>query len=100
VQPFDEVDDAWERKVLQTYFDGEHITQLPTSEKKLLVILKWLAQQFEDSAQYTEKQVNEILTRFYPDYATLRRDLVEYKYMQRERGIYWRLPSATPAPQE
>ncbi|MFN8374704.1 MAG: metalloregulator ArsR/SmtB family transcription factor [Anaerolineae bacterium] len=99
VQPFDEVGDAWERKVLSTYFHEGKLTQFPSSDKKWNVILKWLTQYFEEGVQYTEKQVNEILTRFNEDYATLRRDLVDYKYMQREKGIYWKL-SAVPESQQ
>jgi hypothetical protein len=62
------------------------------------VIIKWLADKFEAGARYTEKEVNEILTRHNPDYATLRRQLIEYGYMQREKGIYWRVPAPKPEP--
>jgi hypothetical protein len=91
VGSFEEVGDEWERKVLKTYFQGEQLTQIPSSEKKLLVVLRWLVQKFEDGVRYSEKQVNEILTRHHADYATLRRDLVDFGYMRRERGIYWRV---------
>ncbi len=90
VPQFEEVGDEWERKVLQTFF---RLGQLPTTEKKLLVVLKWLADKFEYGVRYTEKEVNEILTRYHPDYALLRRELVDCRYMQREKGIYWRLPA-------
>ena len=35
--------DAWERKVLHDFFDGERLKEIPSSRKKRLVILKWLA---------------------------------------------------------
>jgi hypothetical protein len=89
---FDEVGDAFERKVLKSFFDGERLTQIPASEKKLLVIIQWLADKFEEGVQYTEKQVNEILSRYHPDFATLRRELVDCKHLKREKGIYWKLP--------
>lgn len=92
VQETDETDDAFERKVLKTFLDGDRITQIPVSEKKQLVILKWLAAKFEEGVQYPEKQVNEILKRHNPDFATLRRDLVDFEYLKREKGIYWKLP--------
>src|SRR5205823_4052196 len=47
VGKFAEVGDAFERKVLTTFFDGERLTQIPASEKKLLVVIKWLADKFE-----------------------------------------------------
>lgn len=95
VQPFEEVGDAWERKVLNTYFQDGRITQFPVSEKKLQVILKWIVQHFEEGTEYTEKQVNEILKEFNEDYATLRRSLVDSEYLRREKGIYWKIPASS-----
>ena len=83
--------DEFERKVFKSFFDGERITQFPSSEKKYVVILRWLADRFEFGVQYPEKQVNEILSRHHPDYALLRRELVDRRYMRREKGIYWRV---------
>ncbi len=83
--------DDFERKVFKSFFNGERIVQLPSSEKKYAVILRWLAERFEYGVQYPEKQVNEILTRHHPDYALLRRELVDRGYMRREKGIYWRI---------
>jgi hypothetical protein len=97
VTGFDDVGDVTERKVLKTFFDGDRLTQFPSSQKKWMVVLKWLANQFEFDVEYTEKQVNEILTRHHADYATLRRELIDYKFMRRDKGIYWREPEATPA---
>jgi DNA-binding transcriptional ArsR family regulator len=96
---FEEVGDAWERKVFKAFFDGERLIQLPASEKKLLVIIKWLADKFAYGVRYTEKQVNDILTRYYADYATLRRELIDCGYMQREKGIYWRVPAVSSTAQ-
>lgn len=98
VENFDEIGDAYERKVLKTFFDGERLIQIPASEKKLLVIIRWLANKFEEGVRYSEKQVNEILARHHPDYATLRRELVDCKYLKREKGIYWRVPIAAEHP--
>jgi hypothetical protein len=91
-ESFDEVGDEWERKVLRTYFDGERLAQIPSVEKKLLVVIKWLAGKFEEGVKYTEKQVNEILKQYNEDCATLRRELVDCHYLKREKGIYWKLP--------
>ena len=85
--------DAWERKVLRDFFDDQHLKEIPASRKKRLIILKWLAQQFEYGVVYTEPQVNEILQRHHPDTSTLRRELISSKdgLTQRENGHYWRL---------
>jgi DNA-binding transcriptional ArsR family regulator len=85
--------DAWERKILHDFFDGQHLKELPASRKKRAVILQWLAQQFAYGVVYTEPQVNEILQRHHPDASTLRRELISSKegLMQRENGRYWRV---------
>ncbi len=85
--------DAYDRKVLNTYLgpDGR-FKDLPTQQKKIQVILRYVVQAFEPGARYTEKQVNKILARYNEDTAFLRRYLVDYGFMHREAGggAYWR----------
>lgn len=61
-------------------------------EKKKIVILTKIAEEFERDRRYTEQQVNEVLSGIYEDYATLRRYLIEYGFMERTRDCksYWR----------
>src|SRR5215211_471098 len=87
------VGEPWERKVLQTYLIGNQLTKIPDTRKKRDVVLNWLVTQFEEGVRYPEAQVNAILKRYHPDTATLRRELIGNKLMQRENGIYWRLPA-------
>jgi len=63
---------------------------IPTRHAKLLVVLDHLAQQFEPGRTYDEREVNEILTRFHPDVAALRRYLVDDQFLTREDSVYWR----------
>lgn len=83
--------DAWERKVLRDFLQEGKLKDIPAYRRKRQIILRWLIEQFEYGRTYTEKEVNEILTRYHPDFATLRREFIGGKYMARERGIYWRL---------
>ena len=50
------------------------------------MLLRYVLKEFEVGVHYTEKQVNEILWKFNPDTALLRRGLIEYKFMAREGG--------------
>ena len=87
-------EDAFERKVLKAFLDESGcITAFPAQEKKFLVILRHVLKAFEPGKRYPEKEVNEILSRYNEDTASLRRGLVEYKLMEREGGggAYWRL---------
>jgi len=91
--------EAWERKVLKDFFEGERLKEIPASRKKRSVVLKWLASQFEMGVRYTEAQVNEMLKRYHPDSAYFRREFIGEKLMQRDQGIYWRI-SNVPAERE
>jgi hypothetical protein len=83
---------SWEDKVLSTFVIDDRLTQIPARFKKRQVILRWLVNKFEFDRRYSERQVNEIIQRHHPDYASLRRYLIESRLMQRENGVYWRLP--------
>lgn len=84
--------DAYDRKVLGTFLDGERLTKIPDVRKKREVILRWLADRFEHERRYPEPELNEIIKRHHPDSATLRRELIGARLMQRENAVYWRLP--------
>jgi len=85
--------DAYDRKVLNSYLgpDGR-LKSVPLQRKKLEVVLRYLARQFELGVRYTEKQVNEIIARYNEDTAGLRRDMVDLGYLKRLSGgrEYWR----------
>jgi hypothetical protein len=82
--------EAWEKKVLRDFFDGQRLKEVPASRKKRTVILGRLAREFEPGRRYGEREVNEILLRHHEDPATLRRELIGAGLLQRDRSIYWR----------
>lgn len=79
-----------EEKILATFVQDGRLVRMPVRHGKKLVILRWLVERFEPGVSYPERQVNEILQQVDPDYAMLRRYLVDTGLMQREHGIYWR----------
>jgi hypothetical protein len=90
-----EVDaDAYDKKVVKDYTrrDGS-LTTLPSQRKKLEAILRYVVRAFDVGKRYSEKQVNQILSRYHEDTATLRRELVGYGLMKREGGggEYWKV---------
>lgn len=84
--------DAYDRKVLGTFLDGDRLTKVPDVRKKRDVILRWLVERFELDRRYPEPELNEIIKRHHPDTATLRRELIGARLMARENGVYWRTP--------
>lgn len=90
-----EVDvDAYDRKVLKAYLDEEgRLTAFPTQQKKERAVLRHIVRVFEFDRRYSEKEVNQLLLQFNEDNARLRRDLVDFGFMDREGGggEYWRI---------
>jgi len=86
--------DAYDNKVVRDYSrrDGS-LKTLPSQRKKFEAILRHVVKSFDVGKRYSEKRVNEILSRFHEDTATLRRELVGYGLMKREGGggEYWRV---------
>jgi hypothetical protein len=82
-----------ELKLLQNYVtrDGR-LKLIPNQNKKMLVVLKYAAGRFDKGRTYTEKEVNENLLQIFADSSTLRRYLVDYQLLDRERdgSRYWR----------
>ena len=48
-------------------------------------VFQRVANQFEFGKEYTEKEVNQRLREIYEDYALLRRYLVDYQYLERDK---------------
>jgi predicted transcriptional regulator len=89
-----EVDaDAYDKKVIKDYSRRDvSLKTLPSQRKKLEAILRYVVKAFEPRRRYSEKQLNEVLSHYHADTATLRRELVGYGLMKREGGggEYWR----------
>jgi hypothetical protein len=78
------------RRVFEAFVRDGRITQIPTNRQKRLVVLDWLAQDFEPGARYSEPMVNLILGKRHADTAALRRYLVDEGLLDRAGGEYWR----------
>jgi len=84
--------EAYDRKVIRDFMtpDGRFKT-IPSQEKKMLAVVRHILQSFEIDRRYTEKEVNEIIKQYNEDFASIRRYFIEYRFMTRENGIYWRI---------
>ncbi len=83
-----------ERRVLERYFSGRVLVEIPTGRAKRLIVLQRLALEFDVGRRYVEAEVNEILGAFHADWSALRRHLVDERLLDRQpRGggnEYWR----------
>lgn len=90
--------DALQRRdaVLRAFVapDGS-IVSMPAKVAKRLVVLDHVASTFAIGLTWPESEVNEVLRRFHPDVAMLRRYLVDEGFLERRDGRYWRAGGTT-----
>jgi hypothetical protein len=75
---------------LRVFLGNGGIQTLPAKQSRRLLLLDQIAQAFEPGVRYTERQVSLFLGTLHPDYATLRRCLVDEEFLTRSEGRYWR----------
>lgn len=76
-----------ERLVGRLFTDGR-IERVPAKRKVRVAVLLEVLARFEPGREYTEPEVNEVLLGVHEDFAWLRRELVNYRYLEREGGRY------------
>jgi ArsR family transcriptional regulator len=89
-------ENAYQDKVIKTFFRRGRLVKIPAQLKKQQVVLAVIAKEFEPEQAYTEREVNRTLLDFHDDVATLRRGLITHKLMTREKGIYQRRQGEEP----
>ncbi len=82
--------DAGSAAVLRAFLKNGRLVSVPAVRGKRLVILDHLARLFQPGVRYPEREVDVVLRAFHPDYAALRRYLVDEGFLSRAAGTYWR----------
>ncbi len=95
---------AYDQKIWRDYQGADgRLKSIPTQRKKLEAILNRVVGDFETGKTYSEQEVNRILGHYHADTALLRRELVGYDLLRRDRRgtEYWRPvnPDELPASQ-
>ena len=81
-------EEQYRRKVLKSFMPDGVCRQMPAQLKKRIIVYREIFSQFSSDRTYTEKEVNEIVSRIHEDYCTVRRGFVGMGWMQRSNGIY------------
>jgi hypothetical protein len=76
-----------QRLVGRLFADGR-IERVPAKRKTRAAVLLEVVTRFEPGREYAEKEVNEVLLGVHEDFAYLRRELVNYHYLERQDGRY------------
>ena len=78
-------------RVRQKYVpDGRTLTEVPLDPAERLVILEWLAEDFEVGRQYSLAEVNEIIAQHYRKQERLRWLLLSERLLKHVGNTFWR----------
>ena len=86
--------DARAEGLLRVWVRGGRLLGLPASRGRRMVLLEHLVQSFEPGVDYSESEVNAVLTEWTAggrvDHVTVRRYLIDEDLLKRTDGIYRR----------
>ena len=92
------------KHILRNFLDAEgKLTAFPAKRKMKIYALFYLAGKFEPDREYTEREINEVLYNWhtFADPATLRRELYDYRFLDRSAdGKVYRFGSTQPTIEE
>lgn len=90
--------------ILRNFLDTDgKLTAFPAKRKMKLYALLYLVQKIPAGTDFTEREINDILLDWhtFADPATLRRELYDYRFLDRSRdGKVYRLAQRQPKPEE
>jgi len=81
---------ADEADLLGRFFADGRLVEIPSSAGRRRLVLDKITQEFEPGVRYLERDVNFMIQLIHPDYATIRRYLVDGGFLARADGVYWR----------
>jgi len=81
------------QRVLHNFMKDGRLKHLPTTRNMRTYILEFFLEKFELSRKYTEAEVNQIISQYYEDFCTVRREFIANKMMVRSEGNYRRASS-------
>lgn len=90
-QRFD-ISEEFRQMTLSNHLDAEGRARvIPSKEKKKVVLLQELMKQFVVDRNYTEQEVNLVVSQMFDDHVSIRRYLIEYGFLGRTNDgqIYW-----------
>jgi hypothetical protein len=81
---------------LRVFVRNGRIGTMPARRSRRRLLLDTIAQAFEPGVRYPERRVSLFLGELHPDFATLRRYLVDEDFLSRSGGEYWRTGGTVP----
>jgi hypothetical protein len=82
--------------LLRVFLGDGRLDAIPARHQRRRLLLDKIAQAFEPGVRYPERRVSLFLGSIHPDYAALRRYLVDEEFLSRADGEYWRSGGTVP----
>jgi len=76
-----------EEQFFEKYVKNKHF---PSNDALKQIILKRIMKDFDQDKIYTEKEIDQTIKKYFDDHVLIRRELVNFGYMQRDpyKGEY------------
>lgn len=71
--------------MIDKFFKNGRLIKIPKKYEAKLEVFEFFFNKFEYEKEYTEKEINEILKNYFDDYVMLRRYLIDFKYLVRDK---------------
>ncbi len=81
----------YKKAVVASFFKYGRLTKIPSQRKKREIVLAEIVKEFDFDRAYSEKEVNEIILQYHDDFCTIRREMIAFGMMTRDREIYQRI---------
>ena len=85
------IDPAEVLRLIRPFWREGQIIRWPAREGRRRMLLAEVARAFPIGKRLTEAGVDATLRQIWPDYCQLRRALVDYEFLARKAGRYWRV---------
>lgn len=84
------------KRILDTAFSSREpliLSEMPVKYEKQKLVMEVIAAAFPLDMKFTESELNGRLEKIHPDYASLRRMLIDFRLFDRTRDgrTYWRV---------
>ena len=78
------------QKIGQFFREDGTLINIPVKTSKKIAVLKLIAKDLAPELKYSEKDLNQIISKYHGDTAAIRRHMIEYQILNRDQNsIYW-----------
>jgi hypothetical protein len=81
--------------LLRAFIVNGRLVKMPAGWERRRIVLEYIVTVFTPGVRYSEREVDALLRAWHSDYVTLRRYLIDYELMARDKNVYWRIGGPT-----